>query len=87
MRQAQWMPLGNEVIRSDFVFGLVARGNKEAVRRETDMLLRMSEPGSWSAHHAVLRIAFDAGDRFDAVRSGDYTERSWLDSAAPAGPG
>ncbi len=78
MEQSHWMPLGNEMDRSSFCDSLSRRGESEAVRREIDLMQRLSQPGSYYAGDAMRRAALDAYQHKDLLRSADYQERAML---------
>jgi tetratricopeptide (TPR) repeat protein len=65
MEQAHWLPLGDEVARSGFALALSRRGHAEASRRENDLVLRVSRPGSFYAGEALYRAGLDPAARKD----------------------
>jgi len=75
---AHWLPLGNEEARYNFGTGLLQQGDAEASRREADLLLKLSQPNSYYAGEAMRRVALEAQQKKDLLRSADYQERAML---------
>ncbi len=65
MELAHVLPLGNDSIRRTFLSDLAARGHLEARRRQSELLFRLSEPGSITAWFAMQWIGLDAVQRGD----------------------
>lgn len=78
MELAHWLPLGNEVARFEFGTGLLQHSQTEASRREGDLLMKLSQPGSYYAGEAMRRVALVAYEKKDLLRSADYQERATL---------
>jgi len=78
MERARLLPLGNEPVRHAFAEALARRGLGEAARREWDLLIKVSLPGSYYAGDALRQSALDAAARRDDLRAADLHERSML---------
>ncbi len=78
IEQAHWLPLANAEARYDFLRALVQRGHKEAARRETELLLRVSEPNSYYSGAAMRRLAIAALLRKDYLKAAEGFEQSML---------
>ena len=85
IEQAHWLPLGNVEpsstqgpLRSKFADALARRGETEALRRENDLLLKLSKPNSFDYGKALRRAGFAAAQRKDLLRSADLQERATL---------
>jgi tetratricopeptide (TPR) repeat protein len=78
IEQSHWLPLGDEYVRSAFLRALAQRGHKEASRRETDLLLKLSEPRSFQAGEAMRVRAADAYARKDLLESARGHEQALL---------
>jgi tetratricopeptide (TPR) repeat protein len=78
IEQAHWMPLADAAIRDNFLRALMNRGHKEAAQRETELLIRVSEPNSYNSAAAARRIAFAALMRKDYLKAADGFERSMM---------
>ncbi len=78
IEQAHWVLLGDAAGRFTFLRALAQRGFTEAVRRETDLLLRVSEPGSQNSGAAHRLLALAALARKDYLAGADGIEQSML---------
>ncbi len=78
IEQAHWIPLANAELRYDFLRALVERGHKEAARRESELLLRVSEPNSFYSGAALRRLAVAALLRKDYLKAAEGFEQSML---------
>jgi tetratricopeptide (TPR) repeat protein len=78
MEQSHWVLLGDAAGRFSFLRALAQRGFTEAVRRETDLLLRVSEPGSQNSGAADRLLAQAALARKDYSAAADGIEQSML---------
>jgi len=78
MEMAHWLPLGNEVIRHQFITALSQRRLTQPARRENELQLRVSEPGSYYAGEAVRRQALEALHNKDYLRAAEGHERAML---------
>jgi hypothetical protein len=78
IEQAHWIPLANAELRYDFLRALVERGHKKAARRETELLLRVSEPNSYYSGAAIRRSAIAALLRRDYLKAAEGFEQSML---------
>jgi hypothetical protein len=65
---AHLLPLGNEPVRHAFAAALAERGHHDAARRERELLLRISAPGSFYAGEALRQMAMDAYARSEDLR-------------------
>jgi tetratricopeptide (TPR) repeat protein len=78
MEQAHWLPLGSESIRHQFALDLIKRELIDASKRENDLLLRVSEPGSYYAGEALRRRAILALQRKDFLAAAEGYEQAML---------
>ncbi len=78
IEQAHWLPLADAATRFNFLRVLAERGHKEAARRETDLLLRVSEPNSYESGAALRRQAVAALARKDYLKAAEGFEQSML---------
>jgi tetratricopeptide (TPR) repeat protein len=78
MEESHWVLLGDAAGRFAFLRALAQRGFTEAVRRETDLLLRVSEPGSQNSGAALRLLAQAALARKDYLAGADRIEQSML---------
>lgn len=78
MEQAHWVLLGDAAARDSFVYALTKRAHHEAARRETDLLLRVSEPNSYYAGGALRRQAVAAAARKEYASAAERYEQSML---------
>ena len=78
MEQSHWVLLGDAAGRFTFLRALAQRGFMDAVHRETDLLLRVSEPGSQSSGAALRLLAQAALARKDYLAGADSIEQSML---------
>ncbi|MHB1423720.1 MAG: tetratricopeptide repeat protein [Gemmataceae bacterium] len=76
--QAHQIPFADAAIRFDFLRALAERGHKEAARRETELLLRVSEPNTYYSGAALRRFANDALMRKDYLKAAEGFEQSML---------
>jgi tetratricopeptide (TPR) repeat protein len=78
IEQAHWMPLGDAPARFAFLRALTERGHTEAAGRETELLLRVSEPNTYYSGAALRRLALAAAARKDYLKAADGFEQSML---------
>lgn len=78
MERARLLPLGNEPVRHAFADALARRGHAEEARRQRDLLVRVSLPGSFYAGDAVRQSALEAAARRDDLKAADLHERAML---------
>jgi tetratricopeptide (TPR) repeat protein len=78
MDLSHWMPLGDETARHAFATALLMRNQNEAARRETDLLVRTSQPVSYYSGEAVRRSALDALAKKDYMKAADGHEKAML---------
>ncbi len=78
IEQAHWVLLGDASGRYAFLQALTKRGHGEAVRRETDLLLRVSEPNSYYWGEAARRLGIAALARKDYRQAAEAFEQSML---------
>ncbi len=78
MEIAHWAPLGDGSARSAFLRGLEEHGQREAVRRERELLLRLSPAGSPFAVEAMRERAIDALGGKDYAAAAADQERTML---------
>jgi tetratricopeptide (TPR) repeat protein len=78
MEQSHMLPLGDERVRSEFALALARRGEREAAHRENELLLRLSEPGSFLSGEALRRLALDALARKDWATAAAGHEQAML---------
>ena len=78
MEQSHWVLLGDAERRFAFLRALAQRGFKDAVRRENDLLLRVSEPNSQFSGAAHRLLALAALARKDYAAGAEGIEQSML---------
>jgi tetratricopeptide (TPR) repeat protein len=78
MERARLLPLGNEQVRYTFAEALTDRGLTDEARRQRDLLIRLSQPGSYYTGDALRQSALDAAERRDYVKAADQHEKSML---------
>jgi tetratricopeptide (TPR) repeat protein len=78
IEQSHWLPLGDSLARFTFLRALTERGHTEAAHRETDLLLRVSEPNSYYSGAAARRLAIVAAQHKDYLKAADGFEQSML---------
>lgn len=78
IEQAHWMPFADAATRYSFRRALMERGHKEAVRRETELLIRVSEPTSLYATEAIRFRAWTDLKRKDSLKAAEGLEQSML---------
>jgi predicted Zn-dependent protease len=78
IEQSHWVLLGDARARFTFLRALAERGHVEAARRETDLLLRVSEPNTYFSGEALRRLALVAAARKDYLKAADGFEQSML---------
>ncbi len=76
IEQAHWVPFAEAEVRDTFLRTLTERGHKEAARRETELMLRMSEPNSNESAAASRRLALTAWARKDYLRAAEGLEKA-----------
>jgi Tfp pilus assembly protein PilF len=80
---AHWLPLGNDSARIAFVRQLAKRRHREALRREAELLLRISTPGSFYAGEGFRQLAIDAAHQRDYLKTAAYHELAMLRCLRP----
>jgi Tfp pilus assembly protein PilF len=78
IEQAHWMPLGDAPARFAFLRALTERGYTEAAGRETELLLRVSDPNTYYSGAALRRLALASAARKDYLKAADGFEQSML---------
>ncbi|HEY7326915.1 MAG TPA: hypothetical protein VH592_04720, partial [Gemmataceae bacterium] len=78
IEQAHWITFADVETRYDFIRALIERGHKEAARRETELLLRVSEPNTYYSGAAIRRMAVAAFERKDYQKAAEGFEQSML---------
>ncbi len=78
MEQSHWLALGDEEARDKFAMSLGQRGQAEASRRENELLLRTSQPGSYYAGEAYRATALDALAKKQYLQAADSHEMAML---------
>ena len=85
MVQAHWLPLADSQVRSAFVKHLSERGQDEAMTREGELMMRLSQPGSSRAAYGMRVYNFASISHKDYSGAAKGYERAmliYLDSAA-----
>jgi tetratricopeptide (TPR) repeat protein len=83
MELAHWLPLGNESARYAFIAELSRRRHRDVVRREAELLVRLSVPGSFYAGEGFRQLALDAFQRRDHLKAATYHELAMLRCLRP----
>jgi tetratricopeptide (TPR) repeat protein len=83
MDLAHWLPLGNESARFAFIAELSRRRHRDAVRREAELLVRFSVPGSFYAGEGFRQLALAAFQRGDHLKAAAYHELAMLRCLRP----
>jgi tetratricopeptide (TPR) repeat protein len=78
IERARLLPLGDEQARRNFADGLDERGHAGEARRQRDLLIRLSGPGSFHAGDALRQLALDAAERHDNARAAELHEKAML---------
>jgi tetratricopeptide (TPR) repeat protein len=78
IEQAHRIPFASAVARKDFLNDLSRRGHREAALRETELLLRVSEPNSLDSAPAIRSLANLALSRKDYLKAANGFEQSML---------
>jgi tetratricopeptide (TPR) repeat protein len=78
IEQAHWIPYADAEMRFNFVRALAERGHKDAARRETELLLRVSEPNTYYSGTALRRMANAALMRKAYRKAAEGFEQSML---------
>jgi tetratricopeptide (TPR) repeat protein len=78
IEQSHWVLLGDPSARYEFARALAERGQKEAARREADLLMRVSDPNSFYSGSAVRLLALGAARRKDYQKAAEGYEQSML---------
>jgi tetratricopeptide (TPR) repeat protein len=78
MDLAHWVPLGDEAQRESFGEELKKRGHAEAARREFELLLRTSKPGSFPTGEALRQLGIAAMTARQYADAAEYHQRSTL---------
>lgn len=78
IEQAHALPFANAEARFNLINALMERGHKEAARRETELMLSVSEPNSFYANEALRRLAFAALARKEYFKAAEGFEKSML---------
>jgi hypothetical protein len=83
IEQAHALPFADAEMRNNFLRALTERGHKEAARRETELLLRGSEPNTDYSGEAIRRLAVAALARKDYLQAAEGFEKSMLRCLRP----
>ncbi|HMF10739.1 MAG TPA: hypothetical protein VKE94_00485 [Gemmataceae bacterium] len=83
MELAHWLPLGNESARFAFIGELSKRRHRDAVRREAELLVWLSVPGSFYAGEGFRQLALEAFQRGDHAKAASYHELAMLRCLRP----
>jgi tetratricopeptide (TPR) repeat protein len=75
---AHWLPLGNDAMRAAFADELAKRGHADAARRERELLLKTSRPGSFHVGEVMRRIGVEAYHQKDYAKAADGHELAML---------
>jgi tetratricopeptide (TPR) repeat protein len=78
MDLSHWMPLGDGQARVNFLRSLADRGHRAAARREGELLLRLSTPGSYFAAEGTRQASVYGPDHKDFLAAAEGQERSML---------
>jgi tetratricopeptide (TPR) repeat protein len=78
IEQSHWVQLGDAPGRFAFLRALAERGYAEAVQRENDLLLRVSEPNTYHSGAATRLVALRALADKQYVKAADGIEQSML---------
>jgi hypothetical protein len=78
MEDSHWILLGDFVGRYEFLRALTQRRFNDAAARETELLLRVSEPNSYYAGAALRRLAVDTLARKQYLQAAEGYEQSML---------
>ncbi|HZV06978.1 MAG TPA: hypothetical protein VE999_17985 [Gemmataceae bacterium] len=78
IEQAHWLPFAGAEARKGFLNALAKRGHEKAALRETELLLRVSEPNSLNSAPAIRRFAHAAIARKDYLHGAEGIEQSIL---------
>ncbi len=78
MAQAHLMPLGDGLVRFNFLKGLLERGRNEDAAREGELMLGLDAPGSQIASEGMRQVALAAMRRKDYLAAAQGQERSML---------
>ncbi|HTU89609.1 MAG TPA: hypothetical protein VMF69_05880, partial [Gemmataceae bacterium] len=78
IEQARWVPFADVETRENFIRALIKRGHLEAVRQETELLLRICEPNTLPWAEALRRRAVAALVRKDHLKAAEGFEQSML---------
>jgi tetratricopeptide (TPR) repeat protein len=80
---AHWLPLGDESARFEFAKELMQRGQADAAHREQELLLSVSQPGSFNAGETQRQMTLAAVARKDYLKAADLQELSTLRCLQP----
>jgi tetratricopeptide (TPR) repeat protein len=83
MEVAHLLPLGNESARYTFIVELARRRHRAAVRREAELLLRVSVPGSFYAGEGFRQLALEAYQRQDHLKAAAFHELAMMRCLRP----
>jgi Flp pilus assembly protein TadD len=75
--RARLLPLGNEPVRHAFADNLAQRGHLEEARRERELVIRLSQPGSFYAGDALRQSALETASR-DPLKAAELHEKAML---------
>ncbi len=78
IEQAHWVPFADGGVRYNFINDLNKRGHKEAARRETELMLRVSEPDTYYSGAAIRHLAIAALARKDYLKAAEGFEQSMM---------
>lgn len=75
---AHWLPLGDEMIRHGLAQALAERDHAEAAAKERNLLLRISQPGSYQSGDTLRQMALEAMSKKDYLQAALCTEKALL---------
>jgi tetratricopeptide (TPR) repeat protein len=75
--RARLLPLGNEPVRHAFADALAQRGHMDEARRQSDLLVKLCQPGSFYAGDALRQTALEAAAR-DPLKAAELHEKAML---------
>jgi len=78
IEQSHRLPWADPSSRYSFLHDLTKRGHREAARRETELLLHVSEPNTIYSNHAIHRLAIAAAARKDYAKAAEGFEQYTL---------
>ncbi|HTU23006.1 MAG TPA: hypothetical protein VMG10_33525 [Gemmataceae bacterium] len=78
IEQSHWIPLADAATRLSFSRALGQRGHREAAERESDFLLRVSEPNTYQVAEAMHRRAIVAFAHKEYLKAAEGFEQAML---------